>query len=300
MRPAKSLIYLIVVCAYYTCSAQFDGYTNHYADNNGVKIHYVTKGEGPVLIFLHGFPDFWFTWKYQMDALSESYKVVGVDLRGYNYSEGPEEVSAYKMVTLMKDIAFVINDLGTNKVTLIANDWGGAIAWQLATYYPEKISRLIVCNIPHPSSLRNYLQAHPETADYTKKNVSPKATEYWTIDQLMKSSGALDSDLEKEYSASFERSNIQGMLHYYTASYPKPSKQSTTPTKRVPQRLIQCPVLMIHGLDDKAFPPGTLNDHWQWVDNNFTLNTLPGVGHFVQREAPDIVLRLISEWLKEK
>ncbi|MEQ8425238.1 MAG: alpha/beta hydrolase [Cyclobacteriaceae bacterium] len=277
--------------------AQFGDYEDHYIQNADVKLHYVTRGSGPVILFLHGFPDFWFTWKFQMDALSATHQVVAMDLRAYNHSEGPKDVDGYTMTTLMTDVVAVIDDLDAEKVTLIANDWGGAIAWQVATYYPSKVAQLVVCNIPHPVSLSNYIRLHPETADYTQKNESPNATEYWTIKQLMESSGAKESALSAEYKKSFERSNLQGMLHYYAASYPAPTKLSSVAPGPATIKKIRCPVLMIHGLQDAAFPPGTLNDHWLWIDNTFTLHTIPDAGHFVQREAPEKVLTLIRNWL---
>lgn len=291
------LIAGLIIFSSSVCHAQFEDYSDHYVNNKGINIHYVAKGSGPTLVFLHGFPDFWFTWKYQMDKLSKNYSVIGIDLRAYNKSEGPAETEAYQMIELMSDVMAVIKDTGAEKVTLIGNDWGGAIAWQIATYYPDKISGLVACNIPHPKSLSNYLNAHPETANYTKKNENPDAINYWTVDQLMETSGVTGHELSSAYRNAFALSNIQGMLNYYKASYPKPSKGATASTTI--ERKIKCPVLMIHGMKDSAFPPGTLNDHWLWIDNTFTLHTFPNAGHFIQREEPEKVLFHIQQWLTE-
>ena len=111
-------------------------------------------GEGPVLIMLHGFPDFWYTWRYQMAELSKDYKVVAVDLRGYNKSDAPKGVENYVMPILMKDVVAVIDDLKLTKATIIANDWGGAIAWQTATYYPNRVEK--THRLKHSAPARNF------------------------------------------------------------------------------------------------------------------------------------------------
>ena len=275
-------------------AAQFVDYKDHVVNNEGVNIHYVTKGSGPTLVFLHGFPDFWFTWKQQMDELASDYKVVGVDLRAYNYSDGPSGIEAYKMVTLMSDVLAVMDDLKSDPVILIANDWGGAIAWQLATYYPKRIKGMVACNIPHPNSLKKYLDQHPSVANYTSKMTGSEAASYWNTERLMEASGANKTSLADAYHEAFDRSKIQGILNYYAASYPKPTKTaaSTSVIKKV-----DCPVLMIHGLADPAFPPGMLNGHWELVNNSITIHAIKNVGHFVQREEPEIVLRYVREWL---
>ncbi|MFZ1807886.1 MAG: alpha/beta hydrolase [Cyclobacteriaceae bacterium] len=292
------LITGLIIISSLGCHAQFDDYSDHYVNNEGVNIHYVSKGSGPTLVFLHGFPDFWFTWKYQMDKLSKDYTVIGVDLRAYNKSEGPSEVDEYQMIKLMSDVLAVIKDVGTESVTLVGNDWGGAVAWQIATYYPNQINGLIACNIPHPKSLTNYLNAHPETADYTKKNEAPNAIDYWSVDQLMETSGTIGHELSSAYRNAFAVSNIQGMLNYYKASYPKPSQVKSN--SKTLELKIKCPVLMIHGMKDSAFPPGTLNDNWLWVENSFSLHTFPDAGHFIQREEPEKVYFHIQQWLTEK
>ena len=294
---SAQLIAGLIIFSSYAGHAQFENYSGHYVNNKGVNIHYVVRGSGPTLVFLHGFPDFWFTWKYQMDKLSENYQVVGIDLRAYNKSDSPVETEAYQMIELMSDVLAVIKDLEADKVTLVGNDWGGAIAWQIATYYPDKVNGLIACNIPHPKSLSNYLNAHPETANYTKKNRTTNAIDYWSIHQLMETSGANEHELSSFYQRAFEASHIQGMLNYYKASYPKPSKGVSL--SHTIERKIKCPVLMIHGIKDTAFPPGTLNDHWLWIENSFTLHTYPDAGHFIQREEPEKVFYQIQQWLTD-
>lgn len=100
-----------------------------YAKNGDVRIHYVTAGEGPLVVMLHGFPDYWFTWRHQIRELASSYRVVAVDLRGYNQSDKPEGVARYAMPLLMSDVTAVMDELDEEQAIIVGNDWGGAIAW---------------------------------------------------------------------------------------------------------------------------------------------------------------------------
>ncbi len=293
MRRLATTIFL-GICISMSAIGQIPGFKDGYIQNEDVKIHYVTKGEGPVMIFLHGFPDFWFTWKYQMEALSKDYKVVGMDLRAYNHSEGPEGAENYQMRKLMSDLVALIDHLSDEPVTLVANDWGGAIAWLVTTFYPAKVKYLIACNIPNPTVLSNHLKESPRTGTYTEAFKGEEAVKNWTPEKLLGLSGAKGTDLETEYLNAFKRSNIKGMLNYYNASYPKSGGSSAAATPNP----VNCPVLMIHGLKDTAFPPASLNNHWELVPKGLTIKTIPDVGHFVQRAAPEKVLKYIKDWLE--
>lgn len=277
---------------------------NHYAINDGIKIHYVTIGDGPVLLMLHGFPDFWYTWRNQMLELSKNYKVVAVDLRGYNLSDKPEGVENYSMRLLMKDIITVVNHLELEKVTIIANDWGGAIAWQLATYYPNRVERLIACNIPHYAGIRDYLLSHPETGQYAQDFKNENAENKITAEELVNMHKNLNEAEKKIYLNAFNNSSFEGMLNYYKANYPKVSNTDSSSQKDpIPKpnpsqiKKIQCPVLIIHGMLDTALPVGMLNNTWDWIENEVTIHTLPNKGHFIQQEAPEKVSKIIKTWL---
>ena len=120
----------------------FDEVTHGYADNNGVKIHYVTAGEGPLVVMIHGFPDFWYSWRHQMEALRDEFQVVAIDQRGYNLSDQPQGVENYAMPALVGDVAAVIRHLDADKATIVGHDWGGAVAWQFAFGIRATISDL--------------------------------------------------------------------------------------------------------------------------------------------------------------
>ena len=119
---------------------------------NGIRMHYVTQGSGPLVVLLHGFPEFWYSWRYQIPFLAEhGYTVVAPDLRGYNDTDKPRK--GYDMPTLLRDIAGLIRGLGQDQAIIVGHDWGGELAWQFAIHYPYMTSRLIVINAPHPYAL---------------------------------------------------------------------------------------------------------------------------------------------------
>lgn len=108
-----------------------------FADHNGVKIHYATIGEGPLVVMIHGFPDFWYTWRHQMDILKSDFKVVAIDQRGYNQSDKPDSPEAYDMPNLVSDVAAVVQHHEVKSATIVGHDWGGAVAWQFAYSTPR-------------------------------------------------------------------------------------------------------------------------------------------------------------------
>ena len=152
MRCTATLALCLIVSTVALADAPadiFDQVQHGYADNNGVKIHYASLGEGPPVVMVHGFPDFWYSWRHQMAALSDSFKCVAMDLRGYNLSDKPKGDENYTLPHLIGDVAAVIKANGADKAIVVGHDWGGAIAWQFAFAHPEMVKRLVICNLPH-------------------------------------------------------------------------------------------------------------------------------------------------------
>ncbi len=133
-----------------------------YVDSQGVKLHYVTRGKGPLLVLIHGFPDYWYTWRRQIPALSENFQVVALDQRGYNRSDQPKGVEDYAMDKLTGDVLAVIHHFQQERAIVVGHDWGGAVAWSLAMSHPEAVERLIILNLPHPQGLRRELANNPK------------------------------------------------------------------------------------------------------------------------------------------
>jgi pimeloyl-ACP methyl ester carboxylesterase len=267
---------------------------HHYADNNGVKIHYVTKGSGPLVVMIHGWPDFWYTWRDQIEALSPHYKVAAMDLRGFNLSDKPKGVENYSMKLLVSDVAAVIKDAGGSSAIVIGHDWGGMISWSVAMYAPQLVSRLVILNLPHPRALNRELVHNPEqqkNSQYARNNQQPDAAGKLTAEGLAR--WVTDPDARVKYIEAFKRSDFEAMMNYYKANYPRePYTEDTSPVLKV-----KVPVLQIHGLADTALLPDALNGTWNYLEKDWTLVTIPGAGHFVQQDASDLVTRSIVAWL---
>jgi len=275
-----------------------------YADNAGVKIHYASLGQGPLVVMLHGFPDYWYTWRDQMEALSGNFKVVAVDLRGYNRSDKPEGVEQYAMPLLVSDVAAVIRQLGAERAIIVGHDWGGAIAWYFALNVPEMTERLVILNLPHPNGLARELRNNPEqyeNSSYARtfQDKGPDDPEVlfggpMTAETI--SGWVKDPEARKRYIEAFQRSDFTAMLNYYKANYPRVEPGASPPARPTLPKA-KMPVLMFHGLDDKYLLAGALNNTWDWLEQDLTLVTVPGSGHFVQQDASELVTKTMQWWL---
>lgn len=280
--------------------------THGYADNNGVKIHYVATGEGPLVVMIHGFPDFWYSWRHQMEGLRADFRVVAIDQRGYNRSDKPKGAENYAMPLLVGDVAAVIRDLGADKATIVGHDWGGAVAWQFAFAKPEMTERLIVLNLPHPSGMQRELMNNPEqqaNSDYARRFREGLASDPdimgggpMTAERL--AGWVRDPEAREKYIAAFKRSDFQGMLNFYKANYPQPPAPGAPPPPAPPR--LTMPVLAFHGLQDRALHSDGLNNTWDWIDADYTLVTTPAANHFVQSDAPELVTDTMRWWLKAR
>lgn len=268
--------------------------THGHVRSGDVKIHYVTRGSGPLVVMIHGFPDYWYTWRHQIPELSRSFQVVAIDQRGFNESDQPEGVEHYTLDTLVDDVRHVIEHFGRDRAVIVGHDWGGMVAWRFAMRHPDMTDRLVILNLPHPDGLARELATNPEqqkNSAYARFFQTPEAALTVTAESLV--GWVKDPDARAKHLAAMRRSSMEGMLNYYKANYPRePYLIPATPSPRV-----RCPVLMIHGLEDKALLPGALNDTWKWLDKELTLVTIPGADHFVQHDAADRVTRIIVDWL---
>jgi pimeloyl-ACP methyl ester carboxylesterase len=276
-------------------SADFETKVKHgYADSNGVKIHYATIGTGPLVVMIHGFPDFWYTWRDQMRALADSYQVVAIDQRGYNLSDKPPGVENYDMRLLVGDVIAVIRHFGKDKAIIVGHDWGGAVAWTLAMNAPQYVDKLIILNLPHLRGLARELAHNPDqqkASAYARMFQQPDAASKLKVEQL--TFWVKDPEVRQKYLEAFRRSDLEAMLNYYKRNYPRePYTEDPSPVIKV-----KAAVLMIHGLKDTALLAGALNNTWDWLDSDLTLVTVPNAGHFVQADASDLVSKTIRMWL---
>jgi len=310
-------IWLSLLLAVASHGSGIDARVKHgYADSNGVKIHYASLGTGPLIVMIHGFPDFWYTWRDQMEALSDNYQCVAIDQRGYNLSDKPKGVENYDIHFLVADVAAVIKSLGRDKAIIVGHDWGGMVAWNLsrgrekaiivghdwggmvawnfALANPQVTDKLIILNLPHPRGLMRELAHNPQqqkNSQYARNFQQPDAASKVTAEGLARR--ITDPEVRAKYVEAFQRSDFEGMLDYYKANYPRePYTEDTSQVVKV-----QMPVLMFHGLKDTALLSGALNNTWDWLDKDLTLVTVPAAGHWVQQDASDLVSRTMKAWL---
>lgn len=276
---------------------------HQYITSNGIKLHYVTQGDGPLMLMLHGFPEFWYSWRHQIREFAKDYKVVALDLRGYNDSDKPSALSAYRVSELMLDVAGVIKGLGYQSCTLVGHDWGGAIAWSFAYNYPELLERLIVLNIPHPAKFAEGLKTPqqllkswyifffqipwlPElliqSGDYqfisdafTKMAVNPSVF--------------TPKDLEAYKDAVAKRGALTGMLNYYRNIFQSLGQGQSW-------EILKIRTLMIWGEQDTALGKELTYGTQEYVQD-LTIRYISDSSHWVQQEQPDLVNQYIREFL---
>ena len=277
-------------------------------DSGGVAIHYASLGSGPPVVLIHGFPDFWYTWRHQMAALADAgFRAVAIDQRGYDRSDAPVGVERYAMPLLVGDVVAVIKGLGVPRATVVGHDWGGLVAWRVALDAPEVVDRLIILNLPHPNGFSRELATNPRqqaNAEYARvfQTQTPKDPgvffgEPMTPESL--ASWVKDPAARAHYVEAFSRSSPEAMLNYYKANYPRPPyTEAWARIQQDPGPKLKVPVLMFHGLADTALDAKGLNDTWEWLESDLTLVTVPGADHFVQQDAPELVSDTMVWWLK--
>jgi epoxide hydrolase 4 len=270
-----------------------DGLEHKYVDNQGVKIHYVKAGKGPLVVFVHGFPDYWYSWRHQIQGLQDESTVVALDTRGYNLSDKPQAEEQYDMALLVSDVLAVIKSEGASKATLVGHDWGGAICWSTAMAHPQIVEQLVIVNLPHMSCLVRELMAEDskqhKASQYARtfqEKESHKFLNATILSSIVPTQTEQDRILYKE---AFEKSSINGLMNYYRRNYPREPYQ----IPQVPK--IQMPVLQFHGLADKALLAPALNGTWEHLAKDWTLVTLPGVDHWAHVQQAEKVTQTMRQ-----
>ena len=283
-------------------------FEHHTEQINGIRLHYVTEGTGPLIIFLHGFPEFWYAWKEQLIEFGRDHLAVAPDLRGYNLSDKPQGVEQYRMHLLLEDIRQLIAHLGAQRCILVGHDWGGAVAWAFAIFFPQFLEKLIIINSPHPVVFQRELRENPaqqQASQYMLTFRSPDAEERIgnnSPDGLVEGS-SLASVLSPEDLAMYRQAWAQpgaltAGLNYYRASGLGPvtteAGQELPPINQLPP--ITVPTLVIWGEQDKALLTGNLQGLDQYV-SNLTIKRIPEGTHWVIHEQPTLVNRYIRDFI---
>ncbi len=281
---------------------------------NGIRLHYARAGTAgqPLLLFLHGFPEFWYAWHVQLAHFGDARHAVAPDLRGYNLSDQPQAVDAYRAKRLLQDIEEFIRFLGHERCVIVAHDWGGALAWQFAIQCPQFVERLLIINATHPLPFAEGLardpaqQAASQYMNWLRAPGSEQALaddDFRVAERLMLSMGDdprwFDDDARARYHACWSH-GLRGGVNYYRASRVHPPTATEAGAAglaldaadfRVP-----VPVRVLWGERDKAMLPTLLEPLHRFVDD-LIITRVPDASHWIVHEQPERVNRWIAESL---
>ena len=288
---------------------------HRYADLDGVRLHYAVAGDGPLMMFLHGFPEFWYAWKDQLVEFGRDHRVVAPDMRGYNVSSKPPDVEQYAMKYLVGDVRALAAQLGDGRFTLVGHDWGGAVAWAFAIVYPALLDKLVIVNAPHPAIFARELRENPaqqKASEYMLAFRSTRAEEILSADNfavlsrivlgdLLAHSHATEDDHRAYLEAWSQPGALTGGLNYYRAARVGPPARDGSPasgtlgTAGAPA-IVSVPTLVIWGEKDTALLQGNLEGLGQYV-TQLTVRRVPDGTHWVVHEQPALVNRYIREFI---
>lgn len=282
---------------------------------NGTRLHYASAGEKgrPLILFVHGFPEFWYEWHAQLADFGGDHFAVAPDLRGFNLSDMPADPSAYKARHIVDDLRLLAAHLGYEKFILVAHDWGGAIAWNLAIAMPDLLHKLIIINSPHPYLFMNALATDPnqkassEYMNWLRAEGSEAALakdDFALMENLFYGMGQppapwFAGEVRSRYHACWSR-GLTGGVNYYRASplhpptedHPGPLKLQMNPD----DFRIKVPTRVIWGERDMALPKTLLNGLDALIDD-LRIERIPEGTHWVIHEQPERINRLLREFL---
>lgn len=275
---------------------------HRFADLDGLKLHYVEAGSGPLVVLLHGFPEFWYSWRHQIPSLAQAgFRVLAPDLRGYNLSDKPKGVSAYHVDLLAGDVVGLIRHAGGERAHIVGHDWGGGIAWWLGIHRPEVVDRLAILNSPHPTAFLRELRRPgqllrswymfffqlpwlPEWA-IRRGNFADLARTF----RQARPGAFSKRDIEKYKEALGQPGTLTAAINYYRAMF------RNFRLLRGPMPVVHSPTLLIWGKDDDYLGIG-LTEGLESAVPDLRLELLAAT-HWVQCDAPDEVNRLLIDFL---
>jgi pimeloyl-ACP methyl ester carboxylesterase len=269
-------------------------------DTNELRIHCVDEGEGPLILLLHGFPEFSYSWrKVQPQLAAAGFRALAIDLPGYGESSKPRGIEPYGIPSLVAHLANFISGLSAQRpIFVVGHDWGGFIAWYLAMLHPELVEKLVILNVPHPvpyarvlrQSIKQKVRSSYQL--FFRLPLLPELVLRAGLPALMKRMGRFTADEILEYRRAWRTpGTLTSMLNYYRA-FPRSRGELGRAMRR-----IDCPVLMIWGKGEPVFTRATTEDFGEWVPN-LRFERVPHAGHFVQTDAPERVSELIVEFLR--
>ncbi len=291
-------------------------FKHDYMEVNGVRLHYVSSGssENKLIMFVHGFPEFWYEWKDQLREFGKDHFAVAPDMRGYNLSSKPEDVDQYRVKYLIEDLRAMAEGLGHRKFILVAHDWGGAVAWAFALAHPEWLERLVIINAPHPAVFQRELRDNPaqqKASSYMLMFRTPQAEQILSAnnyEQLVKivlgdglRRGYFTQEDKEAYLAAWSQAGaLTGGLNYYRAARIGPpteaDSEATNFAADLSSMTVRVPTLVVWGEKDTALLTGNIEGLDEFVEN-LTIKRVPDGTHWVIHEEPGLVNDYIREFI---
>jgi pimeloyl-ACP methyl ester carboxylesterase len=256
------------------------------------------RGQGTTVVLLHGFPEFWYGWKQVVDELAGDLRLVVPDQRGYNLSDKPDGLDAYKIEKLMGDIAGLIKALGDDKVVLVGHDWGGVVAWGMGAMYPDLIDKLIILNAPHPQVFARELAENPEQQQASgyisffmgDVESTLSANDFALMAGTVFNDAFSDEDIAKYKEAWAKPGALTAMLNWYRANF---SDGAPATGDVVVDKV---PTLVLWGMKDTALLPGNLDGLDKYV-TDLTVKKFENATHWINHEEPAAVAAAIRSFI---
>ena len=290
-----------------------------YAQANGIRLHYAESGSGDdLVILLHGFPEFWYSWRHQLSALGKQFHVVAPDMRGYNLSEKPPRVEDYSTDLLAGDVIGLIDHFGAKKAAIVGHDWGAGVAWAVAQKYPERVSKLAVLQVPPAAAWRANLSFGqllrcwymfffqlPRVPEWAIRRNSFRGLDRVFKEKVGRLGSFTDDDVEIYREALGQPGALTSAINYYRANVFRIMRGSKTAATTEPSgekgkgkdRRIRVPTLFIFGEQDIAILPQTVRGVENYIDAPYREVRIPDSGHWVQNEAVKEVNTALMEFL---
>ena len=279
-------------------------------DCGGVTLHCAVAGDAgaPLMLFLHGFPEFWAAWRTPMAHFAaRGWLCVAPDLRGYNLSGKPEGVEHYRAKHLINDVLALGTRYSRDRFVLVAHDWGGAVAWGVAIGHPQRLSRLVMINSPHPYLFWRELSNNPaqqKASEYMNVFRLPKAERVLSENgyaRLQSAFGHLDAGWRAELAAAWAQPGaLTGGLNYYRASPMYPSTKDDPGAKKLQLKpedfMVRVPTLVLWGDRDTALLPGCVEGLGECVPDLKVVRA-PDASHWIVHEKPDLVCSEIEKFV---
>jgi pimeloyl-ACP methyl ester carboxylesterase len=283
-----------------------------YANLDGVRLHYAHTGSGPLMVFLHGFPQCWYMWRHQLSHFGADHLAVAPDLRGYGLSGKPEHLHEYGAWPAARDIRALAASLGHEWFVLVGHDWGAATAWTFALHHPELLDALVILATPHPATLDRALREDPEQQEASQYLLGLRRPE---IEPLVSHEDftALRSTLDHQfideqdlahYLESWRQPGaLEGMLRWYQREGLGPPDDGTPArgnyAPEITPLLVSTPTLVIYPTADQYTRPGAHQGLDQYVPD-LLFQRIEGASHWVAEEHPDLVNRHIRDFLASR